>query len=638
MIADWILNFDEKVAKTVTTPGEAKRGINALSKVVEIDIEALKFQVAGQDVQLYEGDIFQSQCNCRNPKTCFHILAAAFYVKENVHDETESNSPAEPFNMLAIADVEAVMKFAGKQYSLAKALSKSPCECTIDSVARVRFVEHEEEVHFLSDSQLKTAIYKGTRKTRDKLVIAAGALVLLAKAGIESPEEAISATVKVELADLSHLVAQLELAFQFSAGGARQEAGSILFEASLRARSENSYRLAAELNNLSKSMRIGAQINAMDQDWAWFLSLSRSFALLATLILSGHEKYGGSLHRDYVEGGTQIIQWLGAWTWKNPSGASGLSLYGCAPDQHQFFEAAISRETEFDRNFSPELAYHSQMLFQISTPEKMIGQTVQFNELRIANGQRLALVQNAHLTDSKICSPSLGQSITDFSSIREYLRDQIGSGLRQNRVRQPLLLKPSQLLKPEWSELYQQCWLTIVDQDHQALHVIMPEIWRVTLSDWLNDVEFVLVLYHPNELVERRFEIAAIWLNGWEKPFLAQFSSLPTRGRLSKFVSNFKQSRSTRNLALPESNLPIRKLLIDIAELLPRLMSIRSLEDKVREKSHAANELGLSQLSSAINQYCDKPNATQALKIGYMIDELMAYLDPYLGEGIDRAT
>ena len=436
----WIAACSDEVLAAAASKGLVLRAVK--------DLEAGRVSgltVEGQTVTL-GASLAACRCTCPAVGLCRHILAVVIHVRDG------QAAPEAPEILPTLEELQA---FAGADWADAVALARQ------GGVAEGQTVTLSgDSVTFPRGRPLKEAVHKGSRRPR--LAIVAAGLIRdrhpLPEAAPDAPEPSVTPAL------LDAVQAALAASTLALASGNLALARDRLFTMALAARIEEAPRLASDLRSLSARLDTEAMRKADFTPVEALVALARAHALAEALRrFPDDPALTGTLSRRFTGQGPRDLGLVGVETWRNPSGARGVSFYLVDPANGAIHMATDARGAGGEPGFSPETALR-QSLWGLSDGPGLMGKLLHFPDAALAPDGGLGLSQRADLRGAlglEQLSP-----LADWSGLGDLLRARRGAGLRRRAGPVPFLLAPNLCEVPAFDPLTQETHMTISDGTH----------------------------------------------------------------------------------------------------------------------------------------------------------------------------
>ena len=349
--------------------------------------------------------------------------------------------------------LEFLILTAGADWSAATALAAASEGMSIVETGRnctVEFAESSIAVTFIAGQGLKGAAYKGP-KTRARAVVAAAAILLRRKHGVRvettadgatTPEQPLAADFLAGASDTLKRAARIVLT------GSSPIAADMLFDLAISARAEAAPRLTANLRSLARQAGLAMARNVHFDQESFPADAARVFALIEGLKRdSSNPMLTGSLRRDYRPHASLDLWMLGAWCWRNETGARGLTLYGFEPQEKRWHSASIARGAGQDPSFEAKAAYRLPF-WGGNPPPTLMGGVMHLPEPLVAADHSIAptlpkpgTVRGRFRSASELIDA--GAAHVSWATLREDLAQRFGGGLQRRSQPAPALLAPT---------------------------------------------------------------------------------------------------------------------------------------------------------------------------------------------------
>ncbi|NBZ86385.1 SWIM zinc finger family protein [Stagnihabitans tardus] len=493
----WIAACSDEVLAAAASKGLVLRAAK--------DVEAGRVegsQVEGQTVTL-GASLAASRCTCPAVGLCRHILAVV--IQERGRAGQEAQEAGEPE---ALPDLEELRAFAGADWAEAVELARKGGVLAGQTV----MLAPGDSVTFPRGRPLKEAVHKGPRRAR-LAIVAAG----LVRAGHPLPEAAeVAPEPLVTLSMLDAVQEALAAATLALAAGNLALARDRLFTMALAARIEATPRLASDLRSLAARLDPDAMRQAGFTPTEALAALARAHALAEALRrFPDDPALTGTLSRRFTGQGPREMGFVGVETWRNASGARGVSFYLVDLGSGQVHQATDARGAGGEPGFSPETALR-QTLWGLGDGLGLMGKRLHFPDAALAPDGGLALSQRAELRGG--LAPEALSPLSDWSGLGALLRAGRGAGLRRRAGPIAVLLAPKHCETPAFDPFSQETHMAVSDGAH-GLDLTLPQ----GLNGQESRIAAVLVALES----ATRGRLLSVWIKGHAAPFAMGHQPLP---------------------------------------------------------------------------------------------------------------
>lgn len=402
------LAYDEDSLVTYANAGLFRRATKDLDndkiQLITADSDKICFDNDGQTVTLTADGLAKASCTCPTHSACKHIVASVLKTQQLLNTTTElSNNPtaetAEPptnltttpatdshsspdilAEILAI-DVDKLAKKIGKAQTqkaltFAKLYPITLADIHLEKrTAKTRIATIDEDIRYLVgagfDGMLSnfdvdklawhwyvlseiqrlhgklSPLRQRAEREQQQQIANQQQLTESSKTLVASVEQTLSEFVEHGLANLDNLSAKR------------------LFMLSISARSDELYRLATQLRQLSGFLNRWLNQDETLSERQLLISMAHIFAYLQQLKSAKNETFTtlkGQLRQSYEHDDSQLTLYpLGARWWRTLGGARGLTLYFWEIHQQQAIEVTSARAVNQDPNFDSHSAWQNSL-------------------------------------------------------------------------------------------------------------------------------------------------------------------------------------------------------------------------------------------------------------------------------------
>lgn len=492
----WIAASSDEVLAAAASKGVL---IRALKDVEAGRVSGTGDRLAVEDQTVTLGaNLAASRCTCPAVGLCRHILAAVIFSRGGA-------AAPEPEDLPSLAALQA---FAGADWADAVELARQGGLAEGQTVT----LPSGDSVTFPQGRPLKEAVHKGPRRAR--LSITAAALI---RAGHPLPEAAeVASEPLVTPAMLDAVQEALAAATLALAAGNLALARDRLFVAALSARIEAAPRLASDLRSLSARLDPDSMRQAGFTPVQALTALAQTHALAEALRSHPDDPaLTGTLSRRFTGQGPRDMGFVGVETWRNASGARGVSFYLVDLASGLVHQATDARGAGGEPGFLPETAM-GQTLWGLGGALGLMGQRLHFPDVHLAPDGGVGLSQRAEARGALRVEDLA--PLADWSGLGDLLRQQRGAGLRRRAGSVLVLLAPSHVEPPTFDPYTQETHMGISD-GARAITLTLPQ----GLNGQESRISALLVALDG----AGQGRLVSAWIKGHAAPFALAHQSLP---------------------------------------------------------------------------------------------------------------
>ena len=648
-LASLLAAHDDAALEALVSKGlvrRAQRDLEAGLAVVSTRSDTSATVIAdGQSVQIDARRLSAARCTCPAGGLCRHILLAVMVLRAERVQPADATAPDDaPQGPSAATEICALTqaeltKFAGADWSAAAALAAASEGTSIVESGRnctIEFAGASVSVTFIAGQGLKNAAYKGP-KTRARVVVAAAAILLRAKNGVEVEATADVATPGEQPLAVDFLASAsdtLTRATRIVLAGSSPIAADMLFDLAISARAEAAPRLTAHLRGLARQAGLAmARDVGFEQDT--FLSdAARTSALIEGLKADpSNPVLTGSLRRDYLPHSALDLWMLGASCWRSETGARGLTLYSFAPAEKRWHTATMARGAGQDPWFDPRAAYQLPV-WGANTAAGLMGTMVHLAEPLVAADRSIALTlpKPGSVTGRVRGARALieaGAAHANWAGLRRDLAECFGGGLQRRSQPAPALLAPAKFAGFAFDEFAQTYEWEAIDASGDAVVLTVPANagdLALRLRREGRQIRLVLVIatvgqdrpvLQPIAIFSEKadtLEVVNLDLDHWQAP-------KGVRAAIDAAQEVF--AKPTRPTAPPPD--PVRDLATRALDAAVAVATGTKAND-IGTLTEGCEAAGLLTLANALDRLARTPDISRALRTAYIANEVRAGL------------
>jgi len=646
---------DDKALEALSSKGLARRARRDTDagkvQIVSTNTAYTEVLSDGQTVEIDAKGPLTAQCTCSATGLCRHVLSAIMHLRnldtssdsivispDTLKPSENENIPPQPSardELLEMSD-RHIIKFAGADLAAALGLAESIDLPKINEEGlnlQIELPDSPVVVTFIAGQHLKGAAYKGP-KTKARMVTAACAILVRRMAGLKLDTQKIDLpetnVAQLSPDDLSKMLLSITRAMRAVLTGVPAIAADNLFDQAIAARVQTAPRLTAQLRGLAKQATL-ATSRHIDYDPVTFLeNAANCYALCQAMAQTPRDiNLTGSLKRTYNASEPLKLWMMGARSWRNVSGARGLTCYGYAPETHEWYETTTARGAGMDLSFSTDRAYEG-TLWQAGTPHAMMGRTVHLPKPSISDDLQISqTVSQAGQLGERLTMNALeidGSLVSNWSDLRRNIAKNTGAGIRRKTLPFPVLIKPDKHLDLSFDEVAQIYKWGIVDQDNEVIYLNISakdteiaqriQSLRRKISAVLIAVRFegFDIVYEPVSIFLNYKSAITVFNIGLDR---IEYRRLLGRVKpnLSDFFPQFTSPQAVDHKNSTELLDTILDTLLDVAVSSARTERLEPLAQK-------CEQAGLATLATAIANVQENSTEDNILKATYLLNEI----------------
>ncbi|MEM9341931.1 MAG: SWIM zinc finger family protein [Pseudomonadota bacterium] len=640
---------DEAALSALASVGlvrRAGRDMEAGKATIEArDATSATVNAEGFTVNITDSGPTDAKCTCPATGICRHILLATLALRADGDDAAEATVEETPTSTAAenLADLDepAIRKFAGADWDKAVTQARISTEATVAEDGpnlSVQLPDTDKPVVFLAGLGLKGAVYKGPKSAKRRAVTAA-ALVTRMQAGTQSLDTLIQNEPTAETLAIEFLEATrkaIAAAVRGVFGGGSVIAEETLFDLSISARAQAAPRLTGLLRVLARQAR-QARTHHFSYNDDRFLS-DAAFAFALTQALEAHPSdpaLTGVLRRHYAEQDPFPLWLMGAVNWKADGGARGARIYGFSQDG-AWYATGQARAAGMDPSFSPRTAY-SNPLWGAGVANKLMGKQMTLTGARVSSDRQIAWDHGRGTLSEAGPHPlqaasDVGVMFDQWGDALEDLSKRMPKGLRRTGISLPLLLEVADFGAPDFDDITQRYGLPALDTNRMALTLSVPAD-RAEDIRWIerNKSTIAAVLC---EVTVADMDLLIVPVTLYQNTRRTGFSVLNLTFDRYGRQEGGAGSMGERALSFLKSGLrpsggaaigpdPIRWYCEEVLGVVANALRFGGSEEPLRDVRKRAETLGLLSVSTALAQFEAAGSPEAALRVSYLVSELL---------------